>query len=102
MKSETKVTKPVSFRLPIEVFDVLHHKGQEMELSAHELACKIVQENYQVPNEGIALKEEVTHSKQVFLPPPSKQVFHFNRKELLSVYFALTGSGYLPCYVDTI
>ena len=102
MKSETKVTKPVSFRLPIDVFDVLHHKGQEMELSAHELACKIVQENYQAPIDGIVVKEAVTCSKQVFLPPPSKQVFHFTLNELRSIYFTLTGREYLPCYVQTI
>ena len=98
MKSETKVTKPVSFRLPIDVFDVLHHKGQEMELSAHELACKIVQENYQAPIDGIVVKEAVTCSKQVFLPPPSKQVFHFTLNDLKSVCFALTGREYLPSF----
>ena len=104
MKSESKETKPVSFRLPMDVFDVLHDKGQGMELSAHELACKIVKENYQAPNHsnGIALKEAVTNSKQVFLPPPSKQVFHFNLKELRAVYFALTGSECLPCHICTI
>src|ERR1035437_3776192 len=97
-----KDTKPVSFRLPVDVFDVLHEKGQVMELSAHELACKIVRENYQVPNGGIAMQDTVTSSKQVLLPPPSKQVFHFNRKELKTVLFALTGKEYLPCYVDSI
>jgi len=99
---KTKETKPVSFRLQADVFDALHDKGVGMDLSAHELACKIVQENYQVPNEDIAVKGTVTHSKQVFLPPPSKQVFHFNLKELKSVHFALTGSKHLPCYVHTI
>ena|ERR1700739_3627890 len=99
---KTKETKPVSFRLPVEVFDTLQDKGQEMDLSAHELACKIVQENYQVSNDAIPMKDTVTNSKQIFLPPPSKQVFHFNLKELKSVYYTLTGSKYLPSHVQTI
>ena len=102
MKTDSKETKPVSFRLPIDVFDVLHDKGLGMELSAHELACKIVKENYQVPNDGIVVKEAVTCSKQVFLPLPSKQVFHFTLNDLKSICFALTGHDNLPCHVNTI
>ena len=100
---ETKETKPVSFRLPTDVFDALHDKGQGMDLSAHELASKIVQENYQtIPVEAIPVKEAVTCSKQVFLPPPSKQVFHFTLNDLKSLSYALCGTDHLPCHIHTI
>ncbi|MGP8217294.1 MAG: hypothetical protein ACLQQ4_17130 [Bacteroidia bacterium] len=101
-KPESNQTKTITFRLPADVFDTLHEKGQAIGLSAHEFAGKEIQENHQVSHEAIPMKDTVTHSKQIFLPPPSKQVFHFNRKELKSVYYALTGRDCLPCHIDTI
>ena len=103
---ETKETKPISFRLPAKVFNALLDKGEGMELSAHEVASKIVQENYQVQlpvqNEDVTDNKIVTCSKQIFLPPPSKQVFHFTLNDLKSISFALSGRYYLPPYIFTL
>src|SRR5665213_2701598 len=98
MKSEIKETKSVSFRVPTDVFDTLHDKGLEMELSAHEVAGKFVQEKI----EDIALKDTVTSIKQVSLPPPIKQVLYLNRKGFKSLCFSINGNDYLPSYFDTI
>jgi hypothetical protein len=107
---KTKETKPVSFRLPADVFDALQSKGLEKDLSAHEMAGKIVQEmagklvqeNQQSPIQEIAVKDTVTHSMQVFLPPPSKQIFHFTLNEIRHVFFALCGERYVRSYVRSI
>lgn len=95
---EPKETKPVSFRLSSEVFEALQAKGQSMQLSAHELAGKIVQEHYKTPIEAVVMNEAVTHSKTVVLPPPTKQVFHFTTNDLRSVNYTLTGSRRIPCH----
>ncbi|HEX7415079.1 MAG TPA: hypothetical protein VF411_13625, partial [Bacteroidia bacterium] len=99
--NETKETKPVSFRLPMEVFTVLQSKGEGMELSAHEVASKIVQDNYQEPIaiQGKVVKEPVTCSKKLVLREVNKHVFHFTLKDLRKIFSALTQGGYLPSYV---
>ncbi|HXP52534.1 MAG TPA: hypothetical protein VN922_21455 [Bacteroidia bacterium] len=97
-----KETRPVSFRLPTDVFDALNEKGSKMEMSAHELASKIVQENYQAPIEAIVVNETVTCSKQVFIAPATKQVFHFTRNDLRSIQIALGGGDSLPCHLHTM
>jgi hypothetical protein len=104
MKSNesSKETKPVSFRLPIAVFNILQNKGVEMGLSAHEVASKIVQEiigheKYQapIPIECEVVKEPATSgSKKLVLTEVSKQVFHFSFKELQKIYAGLTNGGY--------
>lgn len=99
---ENKETKSISFRLPADVFDVLQNKGVEMNLSAHELASKIVQGNHQVPIEATVVKDTVTHSKQIFLPPPYKRAFEFNLKELKQIFYAITGGHDLPYHVEAL
>jgi len=101
-KSETNQTKPVSFRIPMDIYEVLNDKGQEKDLSVGEVASEIVQENCQAPNEAIPVNDTVTCSKQVFLQQSSKQVIPLNRKEFKSLCYAITGSDYLPSYFDTI
>lgn len=100
-KSETSQTKPVSFRIPMDVYEVLNDKGQEKDLSVGEVASEIVQENCQAPIEDKAVKDTVTSSKKIMLPLPFKEVFHLNRKEFKSLCFSITNRDYFPWYFDT-
>lgn len=92
---QTTETKPVSFRLPTEVFDALQSKGQAMELSAHELAAKIVQEHHQAPVDGVTMQQTVSSSKQLVATHLSKRVCHLTYKEYKTIFFAACG-GNLP------
>jgi hypothetical protein len=102
MKTETKETKTISFRLPTDVFEALQDKAKAKGLSVGEFLCQSVQENHQVSHEAIPMKDTVEHSKQIMLPLPFKRVFHFNREELNSVYYSFTGKDCLPSNFDTI
>jgi hypothetical protein len=101
-----KETKPVSFRLPMEVFEALQSKGEGMNMSAHEVANKLVQENYQEP---IAIDAEIvkqsaisSHSKKLVLTEVNKHVFHFTLKDLRKIFATLTNGGYLPPHISNM
>ena len=60
MKTNSKDSgdsKPVSFRLAADVFEILHVKGLAKGLSAHEFACKMIQDGI-----GLQKIEEIIKS----------------------------------------
>ena len=106
---KSNVTKPVSFRLPTDVFSALQIKGEKIEMSAHEVASKIVQENYQqpIPIDAEIVKEPVTSchksfSKKLVLTEVNKHVFHFTLKDLRKIFATLTNGGYLPTHISNM